>query len=264
VEFIRRGRDIARGLAHRGRALLFVVVAGAMIATIAPFVAGTAQAATARPASQAVAASRAVTPGCKVQSGHPAGSAAADSAEQGLLRALRASGVTAQERTDGGTTVTTYDIAGTTGVGPSATSAWYTYITDKVTVCSDISEWYFDYSANLNQEMVKIAAKHITKISVYLNVLAAALSVILSKSKVGDIIWVISAVLGVAGISLVKWYQIIRKYWAGNGKHTGWYAHQQEDILGIQYVGDVARKCATGWSNLNCGSPAHLYPHDEV
>jgi hypothetical protein len=44
------------------------------------------------------------------------------------------------------------------------------------------------------------------------------LSVMLSNGKVVAIIAIVSAILGVVGMNLKKWYKVIQKYTVGNGR----------------------------------------------
>lgn len=272
MEFIKRCRYAMRESFCRSRALLVLVIAGAMIATISPLVAGTANAATASPANEPAVALLAsqpnlgsvnASPGCKV-----ARLGAPDTDQQELLRVIdsaRRAGlaVTSEERSYGDTTATTYAISGTSGTPASHPSAWWMYITYVHAICGGIAQFYYDFSANLNKELVKAAAKGATKISVYLGALASILAAIIPNSKVVVIIAVVSGILAVVGMNLKKWYKLVKKYFIGNGKHTGWFAHVQESLIGNDYVNDGARSCAAGWWTLKCGSTGHLWPQEQ-
>lgn len=267
MESMRRWRGIVRGLIRRGRAMLVVVIAGAVITTISPLATGSAHAATALPANESVLVLRA-----NQDSGHASGCSiqpknAPDTGQPTVLRAIEAAcdagvSVTAEERTHDGTTVT-YSISGS-GDTSSAShpNTWWLYQTVTLHGFAVTQAWT-DYSANLNKELVKAASKAATKISVYLSLLASILSAVMSNSKVAAIIAVVAATLAVVGMNLKKWYKIIRKYVKGNGKHTGWYNDVKPSGKRILYIRDAVRSCAAGWWSLKCGSPGKLWPRHQ-
>jgi hypothetical protein len=111
---------------------------------------------------------------------------------------------------------------------------------------------------------VKAAAKAATKVSIYLNALAAILAVLLPHAKVVAIIAIVSGILGVVGMNLKKWYKVIKKYTVGNGKRAGFDSEVMETVIDNYYEGDAARSCPTGWWTLKCGSPNHLWPNDQI
>lgn len=272
-----RGIAAVRSLGRRGQALLGTVIATALLATISPLVAGPAQAATAPapiPATRAVLAAQANTGsepdsiGCKISD------TAADPSQLALTRAMeaaRAAGlnVATQQRTDNGTSTVTYAISsGATAASPAVAASppktWWVYITYKHAICSTIAYFWYDFSANMTKDIVKAAAKAATKVSIYLNALAAILAVLLPHAKVVAIIAIVSGILGVVGMNLKKWYKVIKKYTVGNGKRAGFDSEVMETVIDNYYEGDAARSCPTGWWTLKCGSPNHLWPNDQI
>jgi hypothetical protein len=272
-----RGIAAVRSLGRRGRALLGTAIATALLLTISPLVAGPAHAATVAspiPATGAVLAAHA-NPGSEPDSvGCKVSGPMADPGQLALTRAMgaaRAAGlsVSTQQRTGDGTSTVTYAISsGATAASPAvaakAPKTWWVYITYKHALCSTISYFWYDFSANMTKDIVKAAAKAATKVSVYLNALAAILALVLSNGKVGAIIAIVSAILGVVGMNLKKWYKVIKKYTVGNGKRAGFDSEVMETAIDNYYEGDAARSCATGWWTLKCGSPNHLWPKDQI
>jgi hypothetical protein len=268
-------RNITLRFIRRTRALLLVVIATAVITTLLPLTSGPVHAATMLPANESVLSLRADqvngdsgpgTRGCKV----PARKVPATS-QPALLRAIevaRVAGVAVptEERAHDGTTVVSYAISDSRdpAIPRRPADAWWIYVTYVAVPCHNISEIYTDFSAVLNHEMVKAAAKHATKISAFLGTLSGILSPFLSHLQIGVIISVITGVLGLAGMTLVKFYTTIRKYvyHVQGAKHklntAGWYAHEQSDIVGNDYVNDAFRSCVAGWWELKCGSAGHL------
>ena len=290
---IRRLRGVAavRSLRRRGKALLGTVIAAALLATISPLVAGQAQAAVATPpipatrlmlAASANPGSEPDSIGCKVSG------PSADPGQLALTRALEAASaaglsVSTQERAaDGGTMVTYAISSGATAASSGATAAssgataasptvpasppktWWTYITYLHAPCGGTAYFWYDFSANMTKDIVKAAAKAASKASAYLSLLAAILAVVLSNGKVAAIIAIISAILGVVGMNLKKWYKLIKKYQKGKGKSNGFDSEVLETVVDNYYVGDAARACSTGWWTLKCGSPNHLWPNDQI
>jgi hypothetical protein len=272
-----RGIATAGSLWRRGQALLGIVIATALLVTISPLVAGRAQAATASPPTAATRAMFAVpaNPGSVPDSiGCKIAGPAADPGQLALTRtveAARAAGlsVASEQRTVDGTSTVTYAISsGATAASPtvaaSAPKTWWMYITYMHPPCGGTAYFWYDFSANLTKDIVKAAAKAATKASVYLNALAAILAVVLPNAKVVLIIAVISGILGVIGMNIKKWYKVIKKYTVGNGKHSGFDSEVLETVFDNYYVKDAARSCATGWWTLKCGSPDHLWPHEQI
>jgi hypothetical protein len=182
-----------------------------------------------------------------------------------VISEARAAGltVTSSQRASAGTVVTSYGISGTSVTAAGHPSTWWTYITYVHALRSTISQWYYDFSPNLNQDMVKAAAKGATKIATYLSLLGSILAAIIPNAKVVVIIAIVSGVLAVIGMNLKRWYKLVKKYVIGNGKHSGWSAHVQDTAIGNYYVGDAVRACAAGWWQLSCGSGGHLWPHEQ-
>jgi hypothetical protein len=244
-----------------------------LLATISPLVAGQAQAATATPLISATQAAPAVhaDPGSVPDSiGCRVSGTAADPGQLALTRALeaaRAAGLSVgrQPSTGDGTSTVTYAISS----GASATAAakapktWWMYITYFIG-CNTIAYFWYDFSANMTKDIIKAAAKGATKVSVYLNLLTAILSAVLSNGKVVAVVAIIAAILGVVGMNLKKWYKVVKKYKAGKGKTSGFAAEVSETAIDNYYVSDAARSCSTGWWTLNCGSPHRLDTQDQI
>jgi hypothetical protein len=121
----------------------------------------------------------------------------------------------------------------------------------------------YDFSAKLNQEMVKVAAKHITKVSVYLNALQAALQVLMSHGSAVAVVGLVASLLAVAGLNLKKWYKIIKAF-IYKGKHTknGFWVKTFEDAFGQSYVSSSWRSCTA--KTIKCGSPGFWHLHGTV
>lgn len=272
MESMRGCRNITLRIIRLTRALLLVVISTAVITALLPLTTGPAHAASMLPANESVLALRADqvnresgpgTPGCRI----PAGKVPA-TGELALLRAIevaRETGVAAptKERAHDGTTVVSYAISGSPdNATPSRPAgAWWIYETFQAAPCHNEDNLYIDFSANLNQEMVKAAAEKATKISAFLGVLSGILAPFLSHLQIGVIITIISGVLGLVGMSLEKFYTTIRKYrYTGQHKRNtkGWYANEDETLFGDSYHNDAVRSCVAGWWEPKCGSGGRL------
>ncbi len=273
MESIKCCRNITLRLIRRTRALLLVVIATAAITTLLPLTNGPARAATMLPANGAVLALRADqvngdsgpgTPGCRIPARKVP--ATGQPALLGAVEAARETGIAVPtgESAHDGTIVVSYAISGSPG---SATprrpaDAWWIYETFQGAPCHNEDNLYIDFSANLNQEMVRAAAEKATKVSAFLGALSGILSPFLSHLQIGVIIGIVAGVLGLAGMTLVKFYGTIRKYVFNTGKHTrntrGWYANEEETLSGDSYHNDAYRPCVAGWWEPKCGSGGRL------
>lgn len=266
---IRGCRNATLKFIRRARALLLVVVATAVITTLLPLTTGPAHAATMLPANESVLALQADqvnkdavpgTPGCRV----PAGKVP-DTSQSASLRALDSAleagvAVPTEERANGGTIVVSFTTSGSrdTAIPSRPADAWWIYETVQAAPCHNFSSLHIDFSANLNNEMVKAAARHATKISAFLSTLSGVLNPFLSHSQIVVIIGMVGAFLGFAGMTLLKFYKLIKSVTVGNGRHTGWYANVNESIFGDNYQSDAVRSCVAGWWVPKCGSGGRL------
>ena len=149
-------------------------------------------------------------------------------------------------------------------VAPDATRKWWLYVTYQDAACDPNSYWYYDFSAQMNQEMVKAAGARILKISSFLAALYNVLRPIIGNSKAAIIVGVLTGALTIAGLTAAKLYSIIIKWWKGNGKHVGFYVEDHSvSPFGRNFVGSNVRSCANGWWQLKCGSPGHLDGSDQ-
>jgi hypothetical protein len=121
----------------------------------------------------------------------------------------------------------------------------------------------YDFSAKLTGDMVKVAAKHLTKVSAYLNALQALLQVVLSHGSAVAIVGLVGSLLAVAGMNLKKWYKIIKTY-TKKGKHTknGFWSRTFVDLFGPTYRGSHWRSCTA--KTIKCGSPGFWHLHGTV
>jgi RHS repeat-associated protein len=134
---------------------------------------------------------------------------------------------------------------------------WWDYRTYQRT--SRISERiYYDYSLQMSDDMVKAAAKNITKVSVYLNVLQNIIQVVTGHASAVVVIGLVSSVLAVIAMNLKKLVALAKKWTTGNGKHAGFYVYTFEDLWGQYYESASARSCLAG--TLRCGSPGRTKP----
>jgi trimeric autotransporter adhesin len=133
---------------------------------------------------------------------------------------------------------------------------WWEYQTYKF--ASRLSEdIYYDYSVQMNGDMVKAAekaGKTVTKISIYINALIAVISTVVhNHPEVVSIAAAVSAILGVVGMNLKKWISTVRGWWKGKGKHVGFAATTFEDLYGQYFKSTEARRCES--NSASCGSP---------
>jgi RHS repeat-associated protein len=141
-------------------------------------------------------------------------------------------------------------LADPTGLG------WWEYQTYKFDsrISEDID---YDYSVQMNGDMVKAAAKvgkRLTKVSVYINALIAVIgTVVHNHHEVIQIAAAVSAILAVAGMNLKKWVTTVRGWWKGKGRHVGFYARTFEDLFGQSFEATYARHCES--NSASCGSP---------
>lgn len=254
---------------RRTRALLVVVIAAAVLTTLLPLTTGPAHAATMLPANESVLALRADqvnrdsvpgTPLCKAPVRTVPGTD--QTALPRAIEAAREAGVVVptEERADDGTTMVSYIISGSRDAASprQQADAWWIYETWQAAPCHNDSNLYTDFSGILNNEMVKAAAKHATRISAFLGALSGILSPFLSHGQILVILGIVSGVLALAGMTLLKFYKTIKKYTVGNGKHTGWYANVEETLFGDAYHSDAVRSCVAGWWVPKCGSGGRL------
>lgn len=114
----------------------------------------------------------------------------------------------------------------------------------------------YDYSVQMNGDMVKAAAKvgkRLTKVSVYINALVQViLTVVHNHHEVIQIVAAVSAVLAVIGINLKGWVAATRRWWKGKGRHVGFYARTFEDLYGQYFEATYARHCES--NAASCGS----------
>jgi hypothetical protein len=147
---------------------------------------------------------------------------------------------------------------------PAATRKWWLYVTYQAAPCDPNSYWYYDASAQLNQEMVKVAGARILKISSFLAALYNVLRPIIGNSKAAIIVGVLTGALTIAGLTAAKLYSILRRWWVGKGRHTGIYIEDHSvSPFGSNFVGSNARSCVNGWWELKCGSPGRLDSSDQ-
>lgn len=267
---IRGCRNISLRLIRRARALLLMVLATAVTTALLPLTTGPAHAAIMLPTNESVLTLRSDqvnrdsvpgTPNCKM-----VGSKVPAIGQSPLLRAIEtardAGIVRTEERAVDGTTVVSFTIPGSrdNAIPNRPADAWWIYETLQGAPCHAISDLYTDFSAVLNNEMVKAAAKHATKISAFLGTLSGILGPFLSHAQIVVILGIVGAVLGLAGMTLVKFYKIIKSFTVGNGKHTGWYADGEAiaPFAGRTFHKDAVRSCVAGWWKPKCGSGGRL------
>jgi hypothetical protein len=112
--------------------------------------------------------------------------------------------------------VTTLDATADYQVSPLTTRKWWLYVTYQDAPCDANSYWYYDFSAQLNQEMVKAAGARIQKIGAFLGALYGVLRPIIGNSKAAVIVGVLTGALTIAGLTAAKLYSIIIKWWRGD------------------------------------------------